>query len=134
MDTILWHYTSYHALEGILYCNEIRTSFNGGDVRQTVWFSSHQIWEPSAFNRTGTPNVRIGVLSEVAPHNRLAFLQLSGVDTSYADGLESRERNPDIDSSRWFVAFENVSRSKWVVVERLNEKTGEWEDLRIPPE
>ena len=142
----LWHYTVGKRFDCIADEGVIIPATAGVPPGETpaVWFSFHQIWEPTATKgciRNGVYSsmtkdemintsgglVRIAVDRETAPHSWVQYRHLSGIDPSRAKGLARVTTSNGANPNDWRVSFNKVTRDKWIAIEKW--RNGVWVPL-----
>lgn len=129
---MLWHYTIKERLTNILADGLLKLANERRGA--AVWFSTNELWEPTASKIYGLPDgsrrggdlafnhrwsdgvVRIGVAAETAPYDWHDYQRLSGLDRKMLNGLRKIAIRLRSRPSEWFVSFEPVPRDKWLAI------------------
>jgi hypothetical protein len=134
---LLWHYTCGLRLAPILADGAIKpaTAYVPVGAKPAVWFSRNPVWEETAnqwfedaagrrvfgtkqaTHERGGGLARVGVHPTTAPHDWVAYKQLSGVSPKMARFMYNQAVAAGSKPSEWFISFEPVPADRWRAVE-----------------
>jgi hypothetical protein len=135
---LVWHYTVKPFFMSIVADGAIKPSaaYAPTGAPAVVWFSTNEVWEPSAnkvltcadgsprllgrdeMHTIGVGPLRFGVGAAVAPHDWHDFKRTSGIRPKYASDMVAAAVKCQSRPSWWFATFEPVLREQWIAVEQ----------------
>jgi hypothetical protein len=136
MEPLLWHYTTATKFREIARSGELRpaTAYIAPGERPAVWFSTRQLWEPTAAKAFQTPDgssrlldmkgmhehaglVRLGVTRASAPYGWREFVEQSGVPKAMALAMAKAGRRMGADPGDWYVSFDPIVEARWAAIQ-----------------